>query len=98
MATRFPSRLRTASVAVLLVVTGVGCAGRRDRVDASVPPLSTEPLARGDKITHVNGEPVNEGAAAALRGVQAQDGVVYTVKRKDGRIERLGPARPNRRP
>ena len=91
------SRLRMTSIAALLILTGLGCAGRQ-RVDASLPPLSTEPLSPGDRITHVNGEPVNDQAGIALSGVPAQDGVVYTVKRKDGRIERLGPARLNRRP
>jgi hypothetical protein len=85
------------AIAALLILTGLGCAARQ-RVDPALPPLSTEPLAPGDKITHINGEPVNDQAGVALRGVQAQDNVVYTVKRKDGRVERLGPARPNRRP
>ena len=97
MATRFHSRLRVASVAALLILTGLGCAARQS-VDASSAPLSTAPLSPGDRITHVNGEPVNDKAGIALGGVPAQDGVVYTVKRKDGRIERLGPARLNRRP
>ena len=91
------SRLRMTFIAALLILTGPSCAGRQ-RVDASLPPLSTEPLSPGDKITHINGEPVNDKTGIALRGVPAQDGVVYTVKRKDGRVERLGPARLNRRP
>lgn len=97
MATRSHSRFRLASILVLLILTGFGCTGRRS-IDASLPPLSTEPLSPGDKVTHINGEPVNDRAGVALRGVQAQEGVVYTVKRADGRIERLGPARPNRLP
>ena len=95
MAARSHSRFRLASIAVLLILTGLGCARRRS-IDASAAPLSTAPLAPGDKITHINGEPVNDQAGDALKGVQAQDEVVYTVKRKDGRIERLGPARLNR--
>ena len=91
------SLLRMTSTAALLILTGLGCTARRS-VDASLAPLSTEPLSAGDRITHINGEPVNDKAGIALRGVPAQDGVVYTVKRKDGRIERLGPARLNRRP
>ena len=90
-------RLRMARIAALLIVTGLGCA-HRDRVAPALPPLSTEPLGPGDKITHINGEPVNDDAGIALKGVQAQDEVVYTVKRKDGRIERLGPSRLNQRP
>jgi hypothetical protein len=97
MPTLLRSPLRTAAIAALLILTGVGCASRH-RVDPSLPPLSTEPLAPGDKITHINGEPVNDQAGDALRGVQAQGDVVYTVKRQDGRIERLGPARLNPRP
>ena len=92
MATRPRSRPPVTVVAGLLVIAGLGCGGRGDRVDAAAAPISTRPLAPGDTITHINGEPVNEHAGAVLRDVPAQGDVVYTVKRANGRVERIGPA------
>ena len=91
MATMPHSRPMAAVIAVLLICTGLGCAGR-DRVDPSSAPISTRPLGPGDTVTHVNGEPVNDLAGAVLSDVPARGDVVYTVKRADGRVERLGPA------
>jgi hypothetical protein len=91
MATLTRSRTSAAVISGLLVCTGLGCADRA-RVDASSAPISTRPLAPGDTVTHVNGEPVNDQAGAVLSDVPARGDVVYTVKRKDGRVERLGPA------
>ena len=86
------SRPAAAVIAALILFTaGLGCA-RRDRVDPSWAPISTRPLGPGDTITHVNGEPVNDQAGAVLSDVPARGDVVYTVKRRDGRVERLGPA------
>jgi len=46
-------------LAVVPLLLPVGCAGPHAVSDAA-PPISDKPLIAGDKVTHVNGEPVND--------------------------------------
>lgn len=83
------SRTVTTILAALLALGSLTCCGSTDTNDPAAPPISTMPLQEGDAIVLVNGHPVNDFVDARTKIALSDGDVELTVKRADGRIERI---------